>query len=332
MKVRKCLHRKVFLSCFFTFTLLYFHPSPLIAEDHFRLVITADMMGAINECDCPGGQPGGLARRKSIFDVVRVETPDAVFIDCGTLSINKMKYNEIDLTVELLDALDYNLINGSRDDFMITMGKPRFQTNKNENISGEMVTIKKYNLPFSYGLFSLVAFTITRDYEKNINPFQYNLAMMDGKIKVTPISSGWITPDTYSWDFSITQTGISIIVSGLVESDNREFPSIPSGEKESNYPLDLVIFSGGGYVDASVETFSISRTDSGGSVKAKKILVARAGIYGEYVLVIDIWTEDGNEISRFEWEAIPTEVYPPDSTFQAKIDRIYEGRVDSRDK
>jgi hypothetical protein len=39
---------------------------------------------------------------------------------------------------------------------------------------------------------------------------------------------------------------------------------------------------------------------------------------------VDIWTEDGHSISRFEWQAIPTESALPDSTTQAKIDSVYQ--------
>lgn len=75
-----------------------------------RLVITGDLLGAIQSCDCPYGQPGGLDRRKTIFDRIRTETPDAVFIDCGRLWKKQPDSLETALLGDLMDRLQYDFV------------------------------------------------------------------------------------------------------------------------------------------------------------------------------------------------------------------------------
>jgi len=291
--MKKLNIRVMFLIYLLPFPLSFFLPLPINAEDHFRLVITADMMGAINECDCPGGQPGGLARRKSIFDAVRLDKAKTVFIDCGTLLKDDMSTAEINLTFDLLDLLSYDLISYTDHDYKFITKTTDFQSS-----------------------------TLKGNLSKQRSSF------LDGNIYITALSGD--NSVAKGWESTVSQTGISVIA--LNEDVAGKFQILPDEIEQSSFPLDIIIFYGSGYIEAGVEPYQLKGSSGDGSTISKEILIARAGIYGEYVLVIDIWTEDGDEVSRYEWEAMPTEAYPPDSTFHAKINYIYEGKLDSRSK
>lgn len=285
--------RKVHLLHLCTFILLHLFNLPLYAEDHFRLVITGDMMGAINECDCPGGQPGGLARRKSILDAIRAESPDAVFIDCGKLFDNVMSQTELALVWDLLKLLEYDLVSGTEYDNIILEDRDK----------------------------------TSASYKANYYKDQ-TLSLFDHKLNIAALINDG--SDVLDWKISTTLTGLSIIL--LNEDNIDDLSFLIESDIESISQLDIIIFYGSGYIEANVELYPISLGKSEKLKNAKKILLARPSMYGEYVLVLDLWTEDGNKISRFEWESIATESYPPDSTFQAKIDLIYKDKIDSRDK
>lgn len=77
--------------------------------------------------------------------------------------------------------------------------------------------------------------------------------------------------------------------------------------------IDLLIVGGGGYVQANVEKVGAGR-------------VARPGLNGGEILVIDLFTDGRGAVERCEWQVIPTESVAPDSTFQAIIERVYGGR------
>jgi len=297
MKVRKTNVGKVFIWYFFTFFLSPFYSSLLFAEDHYRLVITGDMMGAINECDCPGGQPGGLARRKSIFDAIRAETPDAVFIDCGKLFSDNMSKDEIELSVELLNLLDYDIISSTKEDHKIV------------NLENKLPSMT---------------------YKDLVN--------FDGKMRIGTHN------EIDSWKLGRRGTSMDSIFSLFIVIANEDeimpFPVhnyhgfVLNKTWDTHFPeiiLDIVIYSSSGFIEPEVKMQQFY-LDWPPSTISRDIMFARPSMYGEYVLVIDFWAEDFIGIIRYEWESIATETYPPDSTFQAKIDQIYKDKVGTRKK
>ena len=281
----KLNYRGVVLVTFITFSLSTFLPFKLQAENHYRLVITGDMMGAINECDCPGGQPGGLARRKSIFDAIRKETPDAVFIDCGKLFSDNMSKEEIELSVDLLNLLDYDLIRSNRFDF------DKLDSAKTlKALTDQEFSMFGGKLKFGW------------------NGFQ--IWQQPNSKKITP------KPDL----------SISIGI------DNNKYKGMDFGMTFPLQQSDIGIFYDSGYTEPNVEVLHHEVHTGVAEIRYDQtILIAKPSMYGEHVLLLDVWMHDTwPTISRFEWQSIATETYPPDSTFQAKIDLIYKDKIDNR--
>lgn len=288
MKSRIADSWKVVVKYLLTFLISLFLPLPLSAEDQYRLVITGDMMGAINECDCPGGQPGGLARRKSIFDAIRAETPDAVFIDCGKLFSDNMSEEEIILSMELLKLLDYDIISSTKHGYDIL------------------------------------------DSAKILNAMTYqNMTKLNGKLIIDSYKNHYYS--IHNSDHHVKPSNLSINI--LNDDDFEAQPINPLAHL--NFSLtDIHINYGSGIIDSNVEEFHHKVHTGPAEMGYDQLtLTIRPSMYGEHILVLDIWVGGfGRSILRYEWESIATETYPPDSTFQAKIDQIYKDKVDTRKK
>lgn len=245
------LLKKILLTFLFLFTAINCR-----AQEHFRFIITGNLNGAIKNCKCPNGQPGGIARRKAIFDRLRGNAPEEYFIDCGNISRNSNSVDELDLLVKLYKLLNYDYIN-----------------------------------------------CYLNKFKKNPNSCEEN----SNKLKVL-ISTPGIDNFFRAWIDSKPEIGITVLLKNLSNSENEDDPVVAfldsfSGKEE----LDILIVGGGGFIHPDV-------------VDHEGTLLVYPGIYGEYVTVLDIWTVNGNEISKFEWELIPSEGVKPDSEFVALID------------
>lgn len=272
-----------------------------------RLVITGDLHGAVKDCICPHGQPGGLARRKTIFDDIRRETPDALFIACGSLT-DDQNGNELDLLLYgLLFDLHYNLICCYMDDwerlspFIWAEFDPPLEQLPflNCNIASHR-PIEKLTQEMIVGRDSslmVVAYTNLANYAEKDSIFldlEYQLLNWQETVeKYSAIVK----------DFK----GLSALICNWDYKD-PDMPTVPPGLMTELPDLDLIIIGGSGFIDPLVKS-------------GTGLLVVYPGVYGEYVLVLDIWSENGRDVSRFEWEAIPTESVAPDSTFENIIEK-----------
>jgi len=331
-----------------------------------RLVVTGNLMGAIRECHCPTGQPGGLARRKTIFDDIRNETPEAIFIECGRLTNDKMDEEEIEILKVLLDVLDYDLINCYLIDYYKAVSVCLSHrdiyympgTNKNRKRSPSNYTsLQKCNLnlpfesdllhgkqstwneesldkwelkrkrlfEFSYsGRDSVVIATRTANYEYvNVDTVirkrfsldkPYDLSVSNGKNEVTPS------------DFP--SNALSVLVRNMVFGDDpsQDECEIPMELHGTKYlpNLDVVILGNDGHTEPDVEKSPLQNYYSQESeIPKKDILIVRPGLYGEYVIVLDLEITDDFEIASFEWEAIPSKSVVPDSSMQMFISNSY---------
>lgn len=329
-----------------------------------RLVVTGNLMGAIRECHCPSGQPGGLARRKTIFDNIRSETPDAIFIETGRLTNDKMDGHEIELQKLLLYRLDYDIVNCYLIDFYrVTPGlifKGDLKPDQLKSLvpySGEIDNFwpKLNTFPFELNLDQILGSTRRNKSPdltllNRIRVFEfdsvsgnkvviasrtanYEYALLDSLIKkrysiekpYDISNSGGINEITPS-DFP--SDALSILVRNMVigdnpEQDENEIPVELHGS-ENLKNLDIVVLGNDGYIEPDIEKSSLQNYYPENSVIPEKdILIVRPGLYGEYVLVIDIDVNDRYDISSFEWEAIPTRSVEPDSSMQSYINQYY---------
>ncbi|NQU04591.1 MAG: hypothetical protein HQ568_00750 [Calditrichaeota bacterium] len=271
------------------------------------LVITSDLKGAIRECQCLYGQPGGLARRKTIFDQIRRKTPEAFFIESGDLTNER---NEIALFIDLFIRLKYDLICPHMIDY------DRLYKGVNGEIISGWLPFSFANLKSNY--FSSISFTPFIDSEKELLIITftslYNQAETDSM------------PDIYNyqllnWEETVIRfsdtirdfKGISVIICnwGYVDPD---MPTVPEDITVNLPGIDVIIVGGSGYVEPEVKEES-------------NVLAVYTGSYGEYVLVFDIWKDNNGGISRFEWQAIPTETAAPDSLFTNLIEKVYKSET-----
>jgi len=350
--------------------------SQLVATEKarpIRLVITGNLMGAIIDCRCPHGQPGGLARRKTIFDRIRKESPDAVFIDCGRITGSMTGagesevsegWNVWELTGWLMDSLNYNLVcpyimdfdrlsgcgarialpysftnlerftyinsfggtvyDGLRDCLTeLSLKRPMMMQLGGQNIlfatytdyTDETDTTMERRLAYlcylrqddiampdtgEIGILRWDGFTLRFPVDVNRYPglviFVRNLGPDEDELPV------------YYWAGGGPPRGR---ISKRQQSEGKTYDSLCTREELWWHELDLLIVGGGGFVEAEVK-------------QQDGFLVAYPGLYGGYVLVVDLWTKDGKSVSRYEWEAIPTETAAPDSAFNARLTADYK--------
>ena len=336
------------------------------SEQHdVRIVVTGNLMGAIRECKCPTGQPGGLARRKTVFDNIRQETPEAIFIECGRLMNDKMDEEEIEILKILLNVIDYDIVNCylidyyratpvrlSHRDMFYRPGVKKMtrrlssnythlqkcainfpfksdpqqekQSTWTEELSDKWLLSRKCRFEFKPDInANVVMITRTANYEyvrvdtlirKRFaveNP--YDLSASNGKNEITPS------------DFPTD--ALSVLVRNMVfgddpSQDENEVPTELHGTENLRY-LDIVILGNDGHIEPDIEKSPLRNYyPENLKVPEKDILIVRPGLYGEYVIVIDVRDEEF-VISSFEWEAIPTRSVVPDSTMQSFINEFY---------
>jgi hypothetical protein len=318
-----------------------------------RLVITGNLMGAIRDCRCPHGQPGGLARRKTIFDRIRKETPDAVFIDCGSLTDARMRRVELQLMEELLVTLDYNLLCPYLIDFRRMLDSANYVRvplnfanyldlewlTRAEKMDGWPLGPDPGDLDivptFKIGAAEITITTFTA-FADDDTTYPNPLIRLDSEGFWDGSSCGGT--EFHSRPMWVSGSGLTAYVRNLLPGEEERtaldwlgfdsagaipkdyirayddsvgtFLENPDSALWLDKP-DLLIIGGGGFVEAEVK-------------KQDGVLVAYPGLYGGYVLVVDLWTEDGKSVSRYEWEAIPTETAAPDSAFNARLTADYK--------
>ncbi len=364
-----------------------------IATEHQRFIITGNLKGAIKDCKCPNGQPGGLARRLTIIRQLQHEAPyKNTVIDCGRITGENPDSLELALTMDIYRDIYYNFVNCYLIDYhQLTFGgkytyydtltgdhgywnDPRYRqrfsamcSRKNfremsnltdslkdipylplpfmlqgldlpyfhdvvdkDSVSTLQLIIGDYPIPFtsadSFHVFRIENFRRQNDhfnimsmkgvckntFDLQTAPFDQDFmfaSMGDGLSKFyhTELSN---TVEPFPKQFS--EKGLSINIRNLIETDEYIEPTEVVDLNDSAYAeLDLLILGGGGYIEPEV-------------IKVNNTLVAHPGMFGGHVLAVDIWSEDGHSISRFEWQAIPTESALPDSGAQAKINSVYQ--------
>ncbi len=213
-----------------------------LGDEDIRFVITGNLMGAIKDCVCPHGQPGGLARRKSIFDQLKKSEKQAYYFDVGRLTSDDFTEDEAELLNRLLDELPYHYIICFPEDSIM-------------RISHDTEKLKFHN--------------------------------------------------NYTVKIPLRKRSISIQFSNLDEDEDEK--TLGSEILKDNV---LHIIGGGGYVETEV-------------IEKDGTLTVYPGLYGEFVVVLDVQFNKHGEINNFAWEAMPTESVLPDSQFHSMIEVYY---------
>ncbi|MCF7809476.1 hypothetical protein K9N50_00660 [bacterium] len=295
--------------------------SSLFAETgnaDLRLVITGDLKGAVRECACLYGQPGGLARRKNIFDQIRREMSEALFIEYGNLTneqtnplllkdlFNKLKY---DLICPYM--IDYDRLQDDLGDSVNSQKLPFYFSNLKENNCDSFVSCNLSCIirdvgfekkPTTYSKNELLIISFTSLYNKaetDTTPKMYNYNLMDwdetiGRFRNTIKEFKGISVLICNWDYA-----------------NLDMQTVPESIDIDLPGLDVIIIGGSGYVEPEV------REECG-------VLSVYTGNYGEYIMVLDLWKNTSSGVSKYEWQAIPTEIAEPDSLFSKEIEKFYK--------
>ena len=285
-----------------------------------RLVITGDLKGTIRECHCPHGQPAGLARRKAIMDNLRDEKPEPIFIECGSLTDKNLREWELVLLGDLLRMMKYDVIccyvidrkrisevtsvigllgfaSKMRKDSAFTYTVPASEDLLSEDVIRFVTNISNENYKIAIGTF-----TTLKNYTEDDEPVSDNFTNDKGwQDYISFINFGEESKQTLkvmicNWDYR-----------------DPDMPLIPETIDEDIPGLDVLIIGGSGNIEPEV-------------VKQNELLVVYPGMYGEFIMVFDLWTENGTDVSKFEWETIPTETVLPDSVFLSLIDKTYKDR------
>ncbi len=311
---------------------------------------------------------------KSIFDALRAEDGGAVFIDLGQLTHESMTPDECRLLIDLVDSLDYDVVNCYLSDFVrlgflngqeadtsiIEKLSVRYEIYGTSDISylkpersarfpnfvfifGKLCYPNPFSiygkpesyLPFYSGKIQVSEYRTVRWTKEIIFQICSSLSPKKKKFnEILPKNTVFLDSYKHTNDYlkdlkypdRISLKHLSILVENTPDSVDQ-FDEIYKNFQAlcKNWQnLDLMILSGGGYVMPEArnvyEEMYRSAPQKFEFDEDKIILLAYPGDYNEFVLVLDIWTEDGSNISRYEWERIPTESVRPDSTFQALID------------
>lgn len=221
----------------------------------------------MKNCVCPSGQPGGLARRKTIFDRIRQNDPETIFIDCGELFKSKPDSIEVNLLVELYRLLDYNLVSPYIKDYALV---ERYVSTGELPLSfRDILGIKRIDTQTS--IVSLDVSNGNVHHERALTVATYNYCDDEDEVDY----------DNSDWKKAFCKDG-----------------------------LDVVIIGGGGFIEPTVK-------------RKSGFLEVYPGVYGEFVLLLELILKPESGISSFQWEAIPTESALPDSSFKAIIERVY---------
>ena len=287
-------------------------PSENRPEKPIRLVITGDTKGTIGECSCPHGQPAGLARRKAIFGRIRETTPDAIFVDCGDLTDRDMREAELCLLVELYKLLDYDAIGCYIEDLErigqlagrdpkiripLLMGNVS-QTGEDSSRSDFKITdlTKPVILPQPWKKTIWIdVFTSLYNVAETENPPDLNEYYLQN----------WKHYSNALRASNYLASGLSVMICNWDYTD-PDMATVPSDLRSDMPGLDVLIVGGSGNIEPEV-------------VNRDGLLVVYPGVYGEFVMVLDLWSKNGIDVDRFEWETIATETVAPDSIFVAMI-------------
>ncbi|MDP8240601.1 MAG: hypothetical protein P9X24_16035 [Candidatus Hatepunaea meridiana] len=258
-------------------------------------------MGVIKDCSCPHGQPGGLARRKTVFDNIRKETPNAVFIDCGNLTDKNVNQ---ELLRELLYKLQYDVICCYMCDY------ERLYSNKTTKLNPGDLPLLLCNYIYDKNIETLAQPLVKDDIDPSVLIISYTSQSILSGTDSTAISKD---NKLLSWEDTINKYGTqSSKFNGIVvlvcnwDYNDTDMLTVPPTIIQDWKGLDVIIIGGSGFIEPEVK-------------RENGVITVYPGIYGEYVLILDIWSENGKDISKFEWEVIPTETVMPDSTFEVLI-------------
>lgn len=294
--------------------------SQLRAEDFQRFIITGNLKGAIKDCKCPNGQPGGLARRVTIIRELQHEAPHMnLVIDCGRITGENPDELELVLTGDLYTQMGYDYVLPYYIDFLSYIHEPfsypflPFIPNLWEGviprkaIANPLSDENEYKVRYTdvENRIKLAIFFQTAKFDQDYM-FEGNRNSSVGIMYPASEKIVQKMPDSFPSD------SLSINIRNLIETDEYIDPVEVIDLNDPAYAeLDLLILGGGGYIEPEV-------------IKVNNTLVAHPGIMGGHVLAVDIWTEDGHSISAFEWQAIPTASALPDSSAQAKVNAVYD--------
>lgn len=293
-----------------------------------RLVITGNMMGAVKECKCPNGQPGGLARRKIIIDRIKQEILPTVLIECGSLTDEEIKPFEAELFTSLMIRSEYDVICSYITDLdrLLTTHPDPASIGKLPLMINNLMSVEKQsfnNLGDRHRSITLAGYSISQSGEipwiLNLNQTYLMILTFTHMSKLKTEQDNQLENEysLLNWqqfaDLIIQQIDDYRGLVGLVynwQDRDDEIPLFPADIGTVIPGIDIIIIGGTALVEPEV------KSEDG-------LLTIQPGIYGEYVLIVDLWSENRVEISRFEWEVIPTETALPDSTFQSIIDSYY---------
>ncbi len=312
-------------------------------ETFHRLIITGGLKGAVKECHCPNGQPGGLARRQTIIQQLRSESPaQTTVLDCGRLTRDGEEPLEAVLLGELICLMPYNFICCYLVDFhQIFFNEicrsdnpakiPLYKEMNNRMTIKDI--LKKGSNKWPFGCI----FRDSSSTEALLQRYNYYTGL-GSVLQMCPaivfhVQTAWFEREdvkdnlvdslsrfyhcgpqreTDPWPKAFEAEGLTVNIRNLRDMDDFLGPVQEldvCGADLTN--LDVAIFGGGGYLEP--EVFTVNH-----------LITAHPDDFGAFVLALDLWTKDGRTISRFEWEAVPSDGVPPDTAFQRRINAVYE--------
>jgi|GEM_PF-6493791 len=346
---RRMKHSSMKIHLFTIFWIAFavsFQPRTLFSADstqtsNLRLVVTGNMKGSYKSCHCPWGQPGGLERRKTIFDRLRGERADNIFIDCGRLTHEHLDSCETAVIMDLMGQLNYSAIvpyvvdfdllpwpNSSKPPLPYVMSNltripPDFDPSSNPIhqfpwYSG--VRRLKVNKAPIINLTDVSAMIIgeTAPFEMRDTASVSQRRVLD-YYQLEPNtqvgSRGLMTPyDGFPDNFPVNVNnfaGLLIYVRNILDSEDSFIDDVRFGFSTDTLgfwkQLDVLVVGGGGFIEPKVQ-------------KVGDLLVVYPGLFGGHVTVVDLWLEGDRRIAKYEWQAIPTESAPIDSGFVRRIE------------
>jgi len=269
------------------------------------------------------------------------------------LTHEKMNENEIRLLPELMTELDYDFINCYLSDFSLLF---------NDLCKPLPILNTMSDLPFSYDLSGNLIRTmdeIPRSagkgkfiiFSKTSNDEYSEKDLLPDNMKILNYDIHKRGKSTEECELTVPEGAISILLYNEMNNEKGDdlgdyIPNIKSQMPLEQWRnLDLVILGGTGLLEPDVRVFpSVENDSSSGQeipdcaktcelddpctffnyLPERKIRVVNTGLYGEFVIVLNLNLSNSGMISNHNWEVIPTISVKPDSIFKEKISKIYK--------
>lgn len=291
-------------------------------NDKVTLVIIGNITGSIRECLCPHGSAGGMPRLTNAIADVHKNNPDAIIVHVGRLTDDYRIVEETKLLAEIYSTFNCDVSNLYLNDFQHLMNAgvgfenaffndiPKHYTTFQKVADGHFRRKnKQFRIVRNGNKVNFTTITANNQIEQNNTKFVTMLKRFDGYNVIDRSHSTEQIP--------LVSKGINVLLYNIVEKrgDDSFGKTVPEDVRNTS-GYDVVILGGGGFFEP--EVLELENKNNG----SEKRIAIFPGVYGEYIVQLDLWFNNKGNIEKFEWELHYTGTVMPDETVKQRIEEV----------